>query len=103
MALKCDWRAIAPLVIYRAYPDRDLLPIAPPSGETIGVFALRAEAAGDTLFLFLCREANDDIDAEEYLHRLDSALGDIEQVRDALFDLVAETTPRQPSSPDSIP
>jgi len=103
MASELNWRAIAAKVIYRAYPDSDLLPIDPPAnGEMIGDFAVRAEGAGDTLFLFLCREANDDIDAEEYLHRLDRALRDIEQVRDAFADLVADAAPRQPSSPRSI-
>ena len=72
MASKQDWRKHVAQVIYRAYPDSDLLPVDPPmAGETIGDFAVRAEGAGDTLFLFLCREANDDIDADEYLHRLD--------------------------------
>jgi len=103
MASELDWRAIAARIIYRAYPDSDLLSIDPPrAGETIGDFASRAEAAGDTLFLFLCREANDDIDAEEYLHRLDRALRDIEQVHDAIANLVADTAPRLPSSPGSI-
>jgi len=72
MKPKENWRSVAAGVIYGAYPDSDLLPIDPPAeGETIGGFAVRAEDAGDTLFLFLCREANDDIDAEEYLNRLD--------------------------------
>ena len=62
MASKQDWRKHVAQVIYRAYPDSDLLPVDPPmAGETIGDFAVRAEGAGDTLFLFLCREANDDI------------------------------------------
>lgn len=104
MASKPDWRNVAAKIIYRAYPDSDLLPIDPPAnGETIGDFAVRAEAAGDTLFLFLCREANDDIDAEEYLHRLDRALCDIERVRDAFADLAADAASRRPSSPGSIP
>ena len=103
MASELNWRAIAPRVIYRAYPDSDLLPIDPPmAGETIGDFAVRAKGAGDTLFLFLCREANDDIDAEEYCQRLDRALRDIEQVHDAFGDLVADAAPRLPSSPGSI-
>ena len=56
MASEHDWRAIAAQAIYRAYPDSDLLPIDPPAaGETIGDFVVRAEGAGDTLFLFLCR------------------------------------------------
>ena len=104
MASELNWRAIAAKVIYQAYQDSDLLPIDPPrAGETIGDFAVRAEGAGDTLFLFLCREANDDIDAVEYLHRLDRALRDIEQVHDAFGDLVADAAPRQPSPPSSIP
>ena len=102
MASELNWRAIAAKVIYRAYPDSDLLPIDPPSvGETIGDFAVRAEGAGDTLFLFLCREANDDIDAKGYLQRLDRAQRDIEQVRDAFLDLVADAAPypRPPEGP----
>ena len=104
MASELNWRVIAARVIYRAYPDSDLLPIdSPTAGETIGAFAVRAEGAGDTLFLFLCREANDDIDADEYLQRLDRALRDIEQVQDAFADLVADAAPHLQSSPGSIP
>ena len=78
------WPEIAPQVIYEAYPDHDVLPVEPPKpGETIGVFAYRAENAGDTLFLFLCREADDEIDAHVYMARLDRAIGDIQSVRDA--------------------
>ena len=103
MASELNWRAMAAQIIYRAYPDSDLLPIDPPAaGETIGDFSVRAEAAGDTLFLFLCREANEDIDIGEYVQRLDRALRDIEQVRDAFADLVADAAPRPPSSPGSI-
>jgi len=99
MASKQSWRDIVAQVIYRAYPDSDLLPIDPPAaGETIGDFAVRAEGAGDTLFLFLCREANDDIDVDEYLHRLDRAMRDIEQVHDAFADVPidASADPRPP-------
>jgi len=104
MTSELNWRAVAAQLIYRAYPDSDLLPIDPPRvDETIGDFAVRAEAAGDTLFLFLCREANEDIDAEEYLNRLDRAQRDIEAVHDAFADLVADAAPRLPSSPGSIP
>lgn len=73
-------------ILYESYPDSDLLPIDPPRfGETISDFSVRAEQAGDTLFLFLCREANDDgeITTPEYLNRLERAIGDIESVRDA--------------------
>lgn len=78
------WPEIAPQVIYEAYPDHDVLPIEPPKpGETIGQFAYRAENAGDALFLFLCREADDEINAHVYMARLDRAVGDIQSVRDA--------------------
>ena len=83
-----DWRDIAPKVIYRAYPHSDLLPIDPPrEGENICDFTVRAADAGDTLFLHLCREANEDIDAKEYLQRLKQALSDIEEVRNA-FEII---------------
>ena len=75
MTAQSQWSTIAARVLYEAYPDCDLLPIEPPHpGEPIGAFARRAEQAGDTLFLFLCREANDDIDADEYRQRLGGAL-----------------------------
>ena len=81
------WAETAAYILYQAYPDHDLLPIEPPKpGETIGAFKLRAEDAGDTLFLFLCREADDEIDADEYLARLDRAMRDIADVRDAFRD-----------------
>ena len=68
MAPEINWRTAAAQIIYHGYPDSDLLPIEPPSpGQPIGKFKVQAEAAGDTLFLFLCREADDDIDAQEYL------------------------------------
>lgn len=79
-----DWYETAPQIIYEAYPDHDLLPIEPPGPrEKIGQFKERAENAGDTLFLFLCREADDDIDAREYVARLNQAIGDIQVVQDA--------------------
>ena len=82
MTAQSQWSTIAARVLYEAYPDCDLLPIEPPHpGEPIGAFARRAEQAGDTLFLFLCREADDEIDAEEYLWRLDRALRGIDAVR----------------------
>ena len=84
MSNHTNWSETVPQILYGAYPDHDLLPIEPPHpGEPIGAFALRAEQAGDTLFLFLCREADDEIDAEEYLSRLDRALRDIDAVRTA--------------------
>jgi hypothetical protein len=86
MAKHNEWAAIAPGILYEAYPDQDLLPIEPPKpGETIGQFKLRAEDAGDTLFLFLCREADDEIDAEEYIARLDRAARDIAAVQAAFL------------------
>jgi len=82
-----DWRRRAPCIIYEAYPDQDLLPIEPPKpGEAIGAFEVRAKDAGDTLFLFLCREAEDEIDADEYVARLDRAIRDIEAVRAAFCE-----------------
>ena len=78
------WRQTAAQVIYQGYPDHDLLPIDPPQpGESISTFAARAQEAGDTLFLFLCREANEDIDADEYITRLDRAMNDLAHVRHA--------------------
>lgn len=77
-----DWAAVAPQVIYEAYLDHDVLLIDPPKpGETIGEFKVRAEDSGDTLFLFLCREAAEDIDVHVYLARLERAIHDIEAVR----------------------
>lgn len=101
MAAKPNWRSIAAQIIYRAYPDSDLLPLDPPAaGETIGDYAVRAEAAEDTLFLFLCREANDKIDAEEYLERLDRARRDIEAVRDAFEGFTEDSMSRPPYAAD---
>ncbi|MBK8269890.1 MAG: hypothetical protein IPK83_17000 [Planctomycetes bacterium] len=89
MARKNKWKDLAPLIIYNGYPDSDLLPIDPPKAhERIESFKVRAEEAGDTLFLFLCREADDEIDAYEYLVRLDRAIRDIEQVRFAVIELI---------------
>lgn len=85
MARKPKWQDIAPQIIYHGYPEADLLPIeAPKPSERIGTFKLRAEEAGDTLFLFLCREADDEIDADEFLRRLDRVITDIEHVRGAV-------------------
>lgn len=98
-----DWRHIAPQIIYHGYPEADLLPIEPPQPtERIGSFKLRAEEAGDTLFLFLCREADDEIDPQEYLDRLDRAIADIEHVRNALADLLTNGTDH-PSPPIGSP
>jgi hypothetical protein len=89
------WAGVVPSILYEAYPDQDLLPIEPPRpGETIGEFKLRAEDAGDTLFLFLCREADDEIDVEEYLARLDRAIRDIECVRAAFRARCVTPIPR---------
>jgi hypothetical protein len=102
MMSNLNWWTIAAQVIYHAYPDSDLLPIdPPPAGETIDNFTLRADAAADTLFLFLCREANDDIGVEEYLDRLDRARRDIEAVHDAFANLLIEAVPHPPSAADS--
>ena len=85
MSTDSQWSETVPRILYEAYPDHDLLPIEPPKpGETIGAFKLRAEDAGDTLFLLLCREADDEISADDYSERLDRAMQDIAAVRDAL-------------------
>ncbi len=82
-----NWQHRAATTIHQAYPEHDLLPIDPPQvGEAIGTFAARAEEAGDTLFLFLCREANDDVDVAEYASRLDRAISDVRHVRDAFLN-----------------
>jgi len=80
-----SWTRTAARVIYAAYPGSDSLPIDPPrAGERLSAFAVKAQEAGDTLFLFLCREAGDDCGgAAEYVVRLDRAIRDIEHVRDA--------------------
>ena len=84
MSHHTEWSGTVPRILYEAYPDQDLLPIEPPRpGETIAEFKRRAEEAGDTLFLFLCREADDEIDAVEYVTRLDRTMRDISSVRDA--------------------
>ena len=103
MARKPKWQDIAPQIIYHGYPEADLLPIEPPHpSERIGEFKLRAEDAGDTLFLFLCREADDEIAPQEYLDRLDRAINDIEHVRDALADVLINGT-GHPSPPADSP
>ena len=92
------WPEMAPQVIYEAYPDHDLLPIEPPMpGETVHELARRAEDAGDTLFLFLCREADEEIDARVYVARLDRAIGDIQNVRD-VFRRDLDTSSSEPKS-----
>jgi hypothetical protein len=83
-AEQSEWSVAVPRILYEAYPDQDLLPIEPPhAGESIGAFSRRAERAGDTLFLFLCREANEEIDCGEYVTRLDRAILDITCVQNA--------------------
>lgn len=82
-----EWSETAAHTIYEAYPDHDLLPIEPPKpAETIGDFVARAENAADTLFLFLCREADDEIDTRDYVRRLDRAIADIQSVKEAFRD-----------------
>jgi hypothetical protein len=99
MAKRNQWPTTAPRILYEAYPDQDLLPIEPPKpGETISQFKLRAEDAGDTLFLFLCREADDEIDAEEFIARLDRAARDIEAVRIGFAVLAHLTAPESRAS-----
>lgn len=99
MKRKDRWRQTAARVIYRSYPDQDLLPIDPPQpGEPISEFAVRAQEAGDTLFLFLCREANEDIDAIEYVARLNRAIHDLVHVQRAFARRARSraTAPKRP-------
>ena len=100
MACSETWRHTAAALIYRAYPGHDLLPIDPPQpGETISAFAHRAQAAGDALFLFSCREAGDDCaGAAEYVARLDRAINDIEHVRAAFARTDCATFPQKGGS-----
>jgi hypothetical protein len=103
MPRSSKWRDKAARIIYQAYPDQDLLPIDPPQrGETIRAFAARAQEAGDTLFLFLCREASDDISAAEYVARLDRAINDLEQVR-AAFARTSCAPRTQKGGQDHVP
>ena len=84
-----DWRTVAAQIIYGGYPDSDLLSIEPPgSGQPIGAFKHQAEAAGD-------------IDAEEYLNRLDRAVRDIEAVRDAVTEQIVGRVCQLPAPDDS--
>ena len=105
MAEQNQWANIAPRILYQAYPDHDLLPIEPPKpGETIRAFSLRAEEAGDTLFLFLCREANDEVDAQEYVARLERAMDDIAAVHAAFLVETASWLDRGDASrPGTLP
>ena len=73
--------------------------IEPPKpGETIRAFSLRAEEAGDTLFLFLCREANDEIEAHEYVTRLERAMQDIAAVHQVFLAEAASCSRRGAAS-----
>lgn len=93
MSMQPDWAATAARIIYQSYPDQDLLPIEPPKpGETIGEFSRRARDAGDSLFLFLCCEADDQIDVAEYIKRLNRAVKDIAAVREAFLNTATATS-----------
>jgi len=99
-----EWSKAAAVVIYEAYQDHDLLPIEPPrSGETVSDVAARAEDAGDTLFLFMCQEADDNIDAYEYVARLERAIRDIQEVQQAFRDDPGHDSPDSHASPAPKP
>lgn len=74
--------------LYAAYPDAEYLSILPPKETTSYVdFEREAEDAGDTLFLFVLREIcnpNDPCKKNVAKSRLDSAIADLEAVRDNL-------------------
>ncbi len=84
------WGKLATKMIYENYPDCDLLTIAPPGKneliwhfeERISRHTRHGHECGDTLFVFLCREATEDgLGIDEYVARLDRAIADIEAVK----------------------
>ena len=73
--------------LYAAYPDADILAISPPESTSYEDFIQEAEHAGDTLFLFILSEIcnpNDPCDAELAKLRLNSAIADLQAVRDGI-------------------
>ena len=79
-----DKLTFTPQALYDAYPDSDLLGIAPEPGEDWRTFTHRADS-GDALFLFLCREADGGyISDAEYRQRLLTAMQDIRAVMERL-------------------
>lgn len=91
MSKRKPWKQLAPKLIYDSYPDSDLLPWGPPKAvERVSDYKSRVKRDGcDPLFEFLCGEACDDINAEEYVRRLNMAIRDIEAVR-KVFEELAE-------------
>lgn len=80
-----DWKRVAANLIYKNYPDSDLLPIEPPGpGQDIDSYKETARDAYDTLFLFICLEAADDgLTADDFVRRLDAAARDIAAIKEA--------------------
>jgi len=73
--------------IFDAYPDSDLLSLLPPSDDaTVGEYLKTCDADfGDTLFLFILKELNDDCeDADDAFRRINNAIEQLTAVRDAL-------------------
>jgi len=82
---------IAAQLIYKSYPHSDLLSVDPPGDEeSIESFVERIKengGCGDTLFEFLCKEANEDIDVSEYVSRLYVAMRGLKKVCSSAEDL----------------
>lgn len=77
---------ITPKFVYDSYPDSDLLNISDVTPRT-QLKEMNLEHCGDTLFAFLCKELcskQDNISPEEGVRRCESAIRQIEAVRDAL-------------------
>lgn len=100
-------RYFTPAQLYWAYPHSDLLPMEPPSAtKTWKQFVdelnknerIPGQSLGDTLFLFLARElartSGDQIDSDEQLRRIKSA---IEQLDETLQDLRKQTPAKRTS------
>lgn len=83
-----EWRTKAPKLIYNNYPDVEVLCVDPPEDDMIGEFSHKVCDCGDSLFLFLCREASDSDGPEEYLRFLERALRDIQAVKEATERMV---------------
>lgn len=75
--------------IYNSYPDSDLLPIDPPVlGESPWTYLHRiGEHFGDTLFLFILREAAEaGVTRLGFCRRLEKAGEDLGAVQDAITE-----------------
>lgn len=85
------WWEDAAWVVYRGYPNVDLLPVEPPHRGTAKEFVLeirRVESTGDTLFEYLVLELGDEggeiVPVEEYQRRIEQAQRNLESVWNAV-------------------